>query len=169
MACGSWPVGCWSLWPPDAMVAGHAQVTMDAIEALAGFAVASRVEDNLGLVQNTLPVVVSSLVACLIAVEEFATSPCFNGGFAGAAAAAEGHSVVRPQPSALKFGTCGVLCLCLCLCSCVLWRRAHARVAVLRRAVYSLVHAFGEHNLAPAELVAPRIAARIAAFSHFHE
>ena len=42
-------------------------------------------------------------------------------------------------------------------------------VAVLRRAVYSLVHAFGEHNLAPAELVAPRIAARIAAFSHFHE
>lgn len=113
MACGSWPVGCWSLWPPDAMVAGHAQVTMDAIEALAGFAVASRVEDNLGLVQNTLPVVVSSLVACLIAVEEFATSPCFNGGFAGAAAAAEGHSVVRPQPSALKFGACGCGCGCV--------------------------------------------------------
>ena len=129
-ADGLWPVArClwvvapgWSWWPPDTMVAGHAQVTMDAIEALAGFAVASRVEDNLGLVQNTLPVVVSSLVACLIAVEEFATSPCFNGGFAGAAAAAEGHSVVRPQPSALKFGAW------LWLCSCAQWLRAHARV-----------------------------------------
>ena len=81
------------------------EVTMDAVETLAGFAAASRVEDEYGLVQNSLPVVVSSIVACLCAVEEYTTSPCFNGEFITGTASSEGHSLVRPQPQALKFGT----------------------------------------------------------------
>jgi hypothetical protein len=54
------------------------QVLLWSVESLSEMASASVCEDSLGTVQTTLPVILTSLLGCLLAVEEYVASPAFH-------------------------------------------------------------------------------------------
>ena len=103
---------------------------MAAADALSSFACAAPEEDDFGVVQHSLPTLVCSLAACLLAVEDYVASPAFTGSFAPPPKL-EGNAVVRPQPAAVTFGKpllCEGLCVqrpcrhvadTVCVCVCV--------------------------------------------------
>lgn len=72
-----------------------------SIEAISGLMAASAEEDRHGVTEHSLAVVLSSLLACLFAVERYCSAPVFLGGVTPPLYL-EGHAVARPAPSALK-------------------------------------------------------------------
>ncbi|KAL6079684.1 Nuclear pore complex subunit [Balamuthia mandrillaris] len=112
-----------------------------SIKALSQMVCKSRAEDRYGVVQTSEGVLISlqSLVACLLAVEEYVEQPCdvpFS-----SSSPLEGHRLVRPQP--------------------------HAVITATQDAIYGIVTAFYEH-LASLKLP-PRYSQKLQHFVEFEE
>ena len=87
----------------QALFAG-AQLDIWTIEAVSAVCcrAALLVQVNRAALINTVPTLLCSLLACLIAVEEYIKSPAFLGQKT-AAPELQGHQLVRPHPKALAF------------------------------------------------------------------
>lgn len=85
------------------------QAVVCAAETLSFMAAASLDEDEHGVVQHTLPVVLASLLVCLLSVEAYTKSPAYRGG-RHTPSHLEAPGATRPQPAAA----------CLCMENCVM-------------------------------------------------